>query len=225
MVYQIRGEGLKVSSGYEMIDPERPLVFQLLFRQEASIKFLRPDEVDWRAKRDSNPMTTGYPVDPNTVPRMARWCRDRFDRKLDVDLCCGTLLISKRVCDVIERFEPGVHQFLPVDVYLSPYKIGDIPVTRSFFLVVGQVFDAVNTELTKHPRSVIKHPDGRESPGVWFFEGDSPVIFEREKIAGRHLWIDPNITPTEHPFMSDLLGQELLSMELYGAIFEHFDEV
>jgi hypothetical protein len=224
MVYVLRDNALRVSAGYENIDPERPFEMTIPFCQTASVKFLRPDDVDWRAKRHFNPMTAGYPVDPNTVPRMLRWCDKQLRRAPEVDLTHNTMLISEGVRNVIERFEPGVHQFPPVDIYLTPYKEGDLAVTRSYWLVVGQFFDGVNAELTHHPRGVVKHPDGSVSPGVWRFEGDAPVIFDRKIIAGRHLWIDLNFTKTEHPLVSDELGRALLDMDLYGARLEHFDE-
>jgi Immunity protein family (Imm11) len=233
VVYRLKDNGLKVSHGYEIIDPDRPWQPGAFDIQEPSVKFLHPDEVDWRAKRSFNPMTVGCAVDPGTVPRMVRWCDKQMDRVIDVDMTHNTMLVSERVRDVMERFEPGVHQFLPVDIYLSPFEAGDVPVARSYWLVVGQYFDAVSAEHTHQPRVVITHPDGRTEPGLWDFSGtltkqpksDAPVIFDRGAIAGRHLWIDRNFTKGEHPFMSDALGSVLREMDLYGARFQHFDEI
>jgi len=233
VVYRLKDNALKISHGYEIIDPDRPFQMGLFGVKEPSVKFLHPDEVDWRAKRRSNPMTAGCAVDPDTVPRMARWCWKEMDRVPDVDMTHNTTMLSERVRDVMERFEPGVHQFLPVDIYLTPFKAGDVPVVRSYWLVVGQYFDAVSAEHTHQPRVVITHPDGRTEPGLWDFTGtltkqpksDAPVIFDRAAIAGRHLWVDRSFVDGEHPFMSDELGSVLREMDLYGAQLQHFDEI
>ena len=230
MVYRLTDSRLHA---YEISDPDRPMLPGAFGLQEPSVKFLHPDEVDWRAKRASNPMTVGCAVDPDTVPRIVRWRYKEMDRLPDVNLCAGTLLISERVRDVMERFEPGVHQFLPVDIYLTPFEAGDVPAARSYWLVVGQHFDAVSAEHTHQPRTVITHPDGRTEPGLWDFSGvltkqpksDAPVIFDRGAIAGRHLWVDRCFVGGEHPFMSNELGSALREMDLYGAQFQHFDEI
>ena len=230
MVYRLKNTRLH---GYEIIDPDRPMLPGAFRLQEPSVKFLHPDEVDWLAKRQSNPMTVGCAVDPNTVPRMVRWRYKEIDCVPDVVLCCGTLLISERVRDVMEPIERGVHQFLPVDIYLNSSAIDDVPIARGYWPVVGQFFDGVSAEHTHQPRAVITHPDGRTEPGLWDFHGvltkkpksDAPVIFDRGAIAGRHLWVDRSFVKGEHPFMSDELGSVLREMDLYGAQLEHFDEV
>lgn len=227
MAYWLKDNALKISAGYEIIDMERPFEMGLFGCQEPSVKFARPDAVDLRAKRLPNPMTAGYAVDPGTVPRMVRWCDQKLCRLVDVDLTRNTMLVSERVRETIERFEPGVHQFLPVDIYLSPrpFEAGDAPVARSYWLVVGQCFDAVSAEHTRHPRGVVTYPDGTTTPGIWLFKGDAPIVFDSKVIAGRHLWVDSNFVKTEYPFLSDELGSALVEMDLYGAQFQHFEDV
>ena len=227
MVYWLKDNGLKISAGYQVIDPDRPFQSGLFGVQDPSVKFLHPDDVDLRAKRQPNPLTSGFEVDPNTVPRMVRWCDKHLNRVVDVDVTRNTMLISERVREVIERFEPSVHQFLPIDIFLSPrpFEAGDAPVARSYWLVACQSFDAVSAEHTNHPRAVVTYPDGRTTPGIWRFKGDAPVVFDHKAIGGRHLWIDLNFVKTEHPFLSNELGRALLELELYGAQFKHFDEI
>jgi hypothetical protein len=134
------------------------------------------------------------------------------------------MLASERVRDVIERFEPGVHQFLIVDIYPShrPFESGDAPVSRSYWLVIGQSFDAVSAERTHHPRGVVTFPDGRTQPGNWRFKGDAPVIFDHEVVAGRHLWVDLNFVKTEQPFVSDPLAKVLMEMKLFWRAVRTF---
>ena len=107
MVYRLLlNDSLKFLAAFSHIDPERPEVI-------GRVEFLHPDKVHWRATLRSNPMTSGYAVDSNTVPRMLRRCDDHMALKPVVDKHNNTLLVSKRVRNVIKRFEPGVHQFLP----------------------------------------------------------------------------------------------------------------
>lgn len=234
MVYRLKDRALSISAGYEIIDPDRPLRFGLFGVQEPSVQFLHPDKVDWRAKRKSNPMTVGCAVDPKTVPRMARWCAKQLVRVVDVDSTQATMLISERVRDVMERTEPGVHQFLPVDIYLGPrpFETGEAPVARSYWLVVGQHFDFVSAEDTHQPRAAVINPDGSTAPRLWDFSGtltnqpksNAPVIFDREAIGERQMWVDRSFINAHHPFISDDLGREMIEMNLYGAEFQHFDE-
>ena len=110
MVYRLTDEALKFSEGYDHIDPERSM---------DTIKFLHPGEIHWSEARSFTPMIAGYHVDPETVPRMLQWSDTKIDRIPDVDKHNNTLLISTRVRDAIERVEPSVHQFLPVNIYCT----------------------------------------------------------------------------------------------------------
>ncbi|MCX8255335.1 hypothetical protein RHCH11_RHCH11_02891 [Beijerinckiaceae bacterium RH CH11] len=234
MVYRLKDKGQRISGGYEIIDPNRPLRLFVLGVQKPSVEFLHPNKVDWLATRKSNPMTVGCAVDPETVPRMVRRCGKQSVHVVDVGVTHDTMLISERVRDVMEHAEPGVHQFLPVDVYISPrpFEIGEAPVARSYWLVVGQHFDFVSAEDTHQPRAAVINPDGSTAPRLWDFSGtltnqpksNAPVIFDREAIGERQMWVDRSFINAHHPFISDDLGREMIEMNLYGAEFQHFDE-
>jgi hypothetical protein len=229
MAYKLADNPEQSGSGFDIADPDRPMNVGSFPRSEPSIKYLQPDQVDWLAKR-INPLTAGCAVDPATVAR-AMACKT-IPRAIDVDRTLATLVVSQRVCDVIERFEPGVHQFLPVDIYRKGYKPGDAPVVRLHWLIVGQWFDAVSAEHTRYARAKTIHPDGTVEPGIWDFygnltgepKGEGPLVFDRQAIGSRHLWIDRN-TGDHYPFVSDDLGKALIAMDLYGARFEYYDEV
>jgi hypothetical protein len=83
----------------------------------AKVEFLHPDKVDRIARARRYPlMGYGYPVVPHSAPTMVRWSSSRLPPP---DYALGNneiMLVSGRFRDWVERFESGVHQFLPVNM-------------------------------------------------------------------------------------------------------------
>lgn len=118
----------------------------------------------------------------------------------------ATLMINAAVRRVIDSFEPGLHDFVPVElryVDFQPYQNEDL---RSFIVYpyfiarIDQICHAVDQE-----KSDIKI----YRPGVWMKKPGKPLILKREVIRDKHLWRE-----NTHLFCSDQLHDSLIDSRL-----------
>lgn len=120
-------------------------------------------------------------------PMKVRWL-DRQRRPIP-DFDRGEILnVSERAKEIIERFEPGVHQFVPVD-YVDAR---DAFLERRYCWVICNRIDSIDRE---HTTFVL---DGR----VWALASDLVRWGEADKIPAH---IDPN-TPGRFVFSLSKMG-------------------
>ncbi len=116
------------------------------FAEWAKVEFLDPDKVDRIARARRYPlMRYGYPVVPHSAPKTVRWSSSRL---APPDYAFGNnviMLVSRRFRDLVERFEPAVHQFLSVD---TVYKKGEAPFDTFYWFVCCQLTDSIDPVLT-----------------------------------------------------------------------------
>jgi hypothetical protein len=224
MVYQLGvREIFETSTGTSIIDGDD--------KSLARVRYLHPDQLDAGTLRGYNQALTeghtsraiqkGYPVDPSFVPK--RVCWESGDRlPPDVIKSYGSLIISERVRDIIESFEPNVHQLLPVDLYRPK---ANVPFTRYYWLVVCNRIDSVDSKHTTYGRRVITLSDGSKHNSIWELNGDPTknIVFSSSAIAGRHMWIDPFLG--SNPRISDQLGTALIAAEITGAALNKYLEI
>ena len=108
-------------------------------------------------------------------------------------------VVSPRFKDLVERFEPGVHQFVPVEMYRS--RDGD-PAGTYYWFIVGQRLDSIDREPTTY---LWKSPKDDPEAGPWFDrEMDkrtfkvipiphAKLILSNNKVRGHHIWHDPHV--------------------------------
>jgi hypothetical protein len=201
-------EIFETSTGTSIIDGDD--------RSVARAQWLNPDEIDKVSKLSPNEkMTRGYKIDPTTVPKKMRWeSANRIPP--DIEKSYGSLIISEQVRDIIESFEPNVHQMLPVDLYRP--KAND-PFVRYYWLVVCNRIDSVDAKHTTFERL------GRNKDGIWDLNRDpkKTIVFNRLAIAGRHMWLDPFIVNGLQ--LSNELGDALIAINPSGAVFTRRDEI
>ncbi|HMT41744.1 MAG TPA: hypothetical protein PKC48_13450 [Sphingorhabdus sp.] len=151
---------------------------------DRDVAFLNPEEIDTVSLNRKRALTSGYPVDPATVPTKLCWESKRYD-PTDFIVSRGTLVVSERVREIIERFEPGVHQLLPVDVYRPK---ADAPIARYYWLVVCNRIDSVDEKKT----TFVWTGDKSNERGLWLSEGDESrqLVFNKAQIDARHIWRD-----------------------------------
>jgi hypothetical protein len=154
-------------------------------------------------------MEEGYPVDPLAVPTSVCW--ESKNKKLpDAVKCRGVDVVSEAVREVIERFEPGLHQFLPVDVHRPQEKE---PFEHRYWMVVCRRIDsadAVHTTNTRYPSRVWQRGSGK-------------FVFSRTAIGEAHLWRDPWIAGSI--LCSHNLGDALAAAEVTGLYLEPLEEI
>ena len=125
---------------------------------------------------------TGRPVDPTHMPSAFRYKAPRHQGLRDVmPFLRGTTLVSPAFRDLVERLEPGVHQFLPVRMRRKDTPLGDM-----FVMIIAARIDGLNHALCAPPRG-----DRR----VYVRQIGSPwrMVFDPERIAGHHLWYEKHL--------------------------------
>lgn len=119
------------------------------------------------------------------------------------------LSVSAKVKDVIERFEPGVHQFFPIQFL---WKDGQLAADRFWFVPCNRL-DTVDRAKTTF-----------EFRNLWYLDGSKKeLVFNRSQIGNHHVWIDKFIVmPT--PAISEALKDALDAAGVTGAHYQHFPE-
>ncbi|MEM8596065.1 MAG: DUF1629 domain-containing protein [Pseudomonadota bacterium] len=140
-------------------------------------------------------------------------------------------IVSPRLHALIERMEPGAHQFWPVDVHVAGYRNeedyfegsggGDDPALRR------ELFDR------RYLMNVCNRLDGIDleasqpitERGFLSYRGkDRRIVLDRRRIAGRHLWYEMRLNP-RMLIVSEAFADALRAEEMTGfgltAIEEH----
>lgn len=148
----------------------------------------------------------GAPVSGEFMPTKFRWDGPR--RKIaDYTDTNGVLFVSENFRNIIERFEPGQHQFFPVELQ---WKNGDIA-GHYFIFFHSKTLNSVHQVKTTIPRLNPSNPDSN-----WALNdiSDPRLIISTKIVLGHHIWKDANLV--YGPIISDALAEALLSNKLTG---------
>ena len=114
--------------------------------------------------------------------------------------------VSERFKELMERLEPGVHQFVHVPTFLR----GGAPTPKRYYaLVLGQV---ATHQIVDDLTTVQRKPDGMILPPSRLMRGD--LVINRGKTAGWHAWNSADI----YNFftISDQLNALLIKEKVHG---------
>lgn len=161
-------------------------------------------------------MGRGYPVQPDFVPRKILWAGRR--KKMPEAILTSFLAVSERFRDLVEQYEPNVHQLIPVDVYTT--KDGE-PVARYYWLNVCNRIDSVD----ENRSNFFWKPDYLGGRGIWRYPdaGEPKLVFSRSKIANRHLWYDPFLM--NGIYCSSAFGDAARAKDFLGLSLSAYEEV
>jgi hypothetical protein len=108
--------------------------------------------------------------------------------------------VSETIRQFIEFLEPGVHQFIPVQITLSN---GDAPHEPHYLVNICNRVAAVDGERTRMSRA---------SYGTAFLASGARdiIVLHEDRVAGMALWIDPGIVGWD--FMNNALHDKLQSL-------------
>ena len=196
-----------------------------------NVEYLYPDAVDRHAKGEGNHsrrLGYGYPIAPETAPKAMIW---KSRRKLPPDYAFGNneiMLVSGRFRDLVERFEPKVHQFLPVGMYFS--QSDPEPFDTFYWFVCCTLIDSLDPDHTTIPFRGFydeRMEDGLRR-GRWHIdaEADPPqkAVFSLAAIGDHHLWRDP-YRVRSYVHCSDAFADAIEGAELKGFGLKHFEQI
>lgn len=161
-------------------------------------------------------LESGEARHPDGVPTRAR-LTSKSEEVPDFVQMAGCWAVSGTFRGLVERLEPKVHQFLPVELILGP---GRTTPKNYFLLNICQKIDAVIPErsnvdavLNEATGNVLLHPGA--GPPVWVVDGHA--------IKGLHLWRGARQLRDQILF-SDVLMSAVRSKDLKYIEGHHAEE-
>jgi hypothetical protein len=168
---------------------------------------------------------SGRRVDATTVPTEMR--AHGTGLVPDYGRTYGLMYVSDKFKEVVERIEPGKHQFLPFQI-IGPKKRH---VADMWFMIVCIRIDSVDRTLTTKAlyRGVMWQP-AKEVPREYWpehitAETPSRLVFNLSQIGGHHLWFDKHIGTAQVPYSSDILVDCLKAANVTGVTFTELEDV
>lgn len=192
-----------------------------------NLQFLDPASVDRKAKLPGRvPIGQGYPVIPDSAPKAVLW---KSKSKLPPDYALGNnsvMLVSSRFRDLVEQFEPGVHQFIPVDMYES--KTTAEAFDQFYWFVACNLIDSLDpkrTTVTWDGEYDVIYNGMRR--GAWYFDSEATPpqkpVFSLRAIGYHHLWRDP-YWGRKLVHCSDEFGEAIIAAGLTGFALLHYEQ-
>lgn len=183
------------------------------------IEYADPSQVDARGLRENaNRREQGYRLKPETLPDKMLWANG--ERPLP-DILPG-FIVSGRFRDVVEQFEPGLHQFVPIDIYRQ--RLGDV-VTTYWWFIVGRRLDSVDRQHTTYawdggdPASGTGYwVDSEMDTTTWEFRpiAGARLVFSSERTSGSHIWHDPHLLTFGNGLCSDAFAEAATAAAFTG---------
>ncbi len=165
-----------------------------------------PEALRWLGSRRA--VSFGVPVSPQHMP--TRWRFGSKERDLPGFMGWGLVLtVSEAFREIIERFEPGRHQFFPLD---DVTRKGE-PIAKRYLLVIGTAIDTLNRARSGPGLSRLWRPLGNDQRNL---------LVDRAKVAGRHLWYDHFAGHNNSCFVSHVLARALVRQNPKQLTFQRY---
>ena len=176
-----------------------------------------------------SPQSGGRPVHTEFYPTKVRWGGGK--RKIPDFTFSYRISVSERAKALIEQFEPGVHQFIPVDYVNGKGEV----IEKRYFLQVCNRIDSVDEEHTTFvketrinqfgnqyttwwsAKNLIRWGSGNVIPSHITTETPPKYVFNAAQIGKCQLWHDKYIPEFVMPWMSDALGEAMIAAKLTGV--------
>ena len=131
-------------------------------------------------------------------------------RKSDYLPDCMGFIITKRIRDVIEKLEPGVHQYLPCELY---YKDGTLAPGERRYLNICNRLDTIAPE---HCNIGIFPDNGKYYTG----NGTWDVKVLQHKVAGHAIWSEWKYN--NRTYVSDAFAEAIKALGVHGWVFRKY---
>ena len=162
--------------------------------------------------------TRGVPVTGSGFPKRVRWLEKKDYPPPDFDKT-PYWTVSDRARQVIERIEPGVHQFFPVEYVDSEGRHLE---NRFWFVVCNRLnaVDGKHSNMVLTPGGSWIGPRNAKLMGLEIPEGASAdipplIVFNREVIGDKHFWRDRHLSGG--PWLSDEAAAAINAERLTGV--------
>lgn len=164
------------------------------------------------------PANQGRPIRTENVPTRIEW--QEKAPVADVLMEHGMIVVPERFREIVEQFEPGVHQFLPV-AYVD--RQGNVLAQRYYFIACNRL-DSIDREhstmiLFKGRRWStaldIQGVDPTQTPSDFDVDAEPKLVFNNAQVGGKHAWSDMFL-PLVAPYLSDALAEALIEENFTG---------
>ena len=166
------------------------------------------------------------PIEPHEIPHTFRTKSSYSNLASLIMLPNRLLAVDQQLKEIIERLEPGVHQFFPIQITMPRERAYPKPY---FLLVIGQFLEGFRPEqsppevLDKNYRLTCWRRTDWSDKLVFVLEIDSfccpHLAFSRSAIGGAHLWRE------RRALMNNILISDALQAEIAAAklrIWKHW---
>lgn len=155
--------------------------------------------------------------DPDLMPKSGY--QTKRGRVPDVFPMPASNAVSQRFKDLVEEFEPGVHQFFP----LALRDKNGVPLPDPYYIFNCRArLDAVLVAESGLSWRSEKIPEGRPVSSMSF---DSQLVFSRPAIAGHHLWFSNYLWQHDTIYVSDAFYTELKARKIRFFEIKQFPEL
>lgn len=130
----------------------------------------------------------------------------------------GIGLVNESFKDIIEEFEPDIHQFFPMEFFdaSGKNKIGE-----GYWMIICQRLDTLHENLCFPPRNAKGFIDRRNPAYADREKSLDRIVFSKDKVAGHHVWHDKFLRGN---FFSNPLAQRLVAAQLTGLSWATYNE-
>ncbi len=199
MIYGL-GDNEAFGVGRISTDSRRPIL---------DVQYRDSDAVDRRLHNAANKMLQGYLVNPDTVPRMVCW-ESQAQPILDYVIAVGSPIVSEAFRHVVEKRDPGVHQFLPVDIHRAK---ASAPFARHYWFVICRRLHSLHESALTPLRTEC---------GRWRTAVGDRCVFNKAVIGDAPIWTDPDMRGSV--FCSTLVAEALAEARLTGLRFHEYQD-
>lgn len=158
-----------------------------------------------------SPNYQGVPVDPEWLPKKIKIGGGK-STPADA-MFHNRFFVSGRFRDVVEQLEPGVHQFIPVELV---WKDGSHAASYFWFYPCSRI-DCIDREHTTH--------EFDEKSGLWMNKPGGSYVVALKRVHGRHVWIDPRLNTFNMPFVSEAFRQAMSDASVHGLGYNRLKTV
>lgn len=180
------------------------------------LEYANPDSVHPSALQDDAiRRQQGYWLRPDTLPKKVLWAKGTNPTLPDV---LFWFAVSPRFRELVEKFEPEVHQFVPVEIFHSR---NSAPVATYYWFIVGQRLDSVDRERTTfvfQEGKIGLWSDSIANTETWQFTKipNAKLVFSHALIGDHHIWNDPHVMGGER-LCSDAFAKAMIASGMTGV--------